>query len=46
MLFIVLQGVFFKLVPPKSGYVPGLVEKSENKVRVWDFINGFEHSLI
>ena len=31
---------------PKSGYVPGIVVKPRKKVRVWDFIKGFEHSTL
>ena len=34
--------VFFLLVLPKSGYVPGLVVNPRKKVREWDFIKGFE----
>ena len=38
--------VIFLLVLPLSGYVPGLVVNPRKKLRVWDFIKGFEHSLI
>ena len=38
--------MFFLLVLPKAGYVPGLVINPRKKIRVWDFIKGFEHSQI